>query len=82
MNRKFLLDRLSATLHFFVVNHFKFQVGTLDGHEVFAAIYINDLALGLLVATCYDLNEVSFNDVPSCNWFLGHFVSKHSLCSL
>ena len=61
MNWKFFLDRLSATLHFFVVYNFKFQVGTLDGHEVFAAIYINDLALGLLVATCYDLNEVSFN---------------------
>lgn len=82
MNRKFLLDRLAATLHLLVIYNFKFHVSTLDGHEVFAAIDIYDLALSLLVTTCYDLNEVSFNDVPSCYWFLGYFVGKHSLCSL
>jgi len=82
VNRKFLLDSLSATLHFFVIYNFEFQVGTLNGHEVLAAIDVDDFALGLLVAPSYYLNEVSLNDVPSWYWLLGYFVCKHPLSSL
>jgi len=82
VNWKFLLNSFSATLHFFVVNNFKFKVSSLNSHEVFAAIDVDDFALRFLVATRNDLNEVSFYDVPSWNWLLGCFVGKHPLSSL
>lgn len=82
MNWKFFLNSFSATLHFFVVYNLKFEVSALNGHEVFAAVDVDDFALGFLVATRYDLNEVSFYYVPPWNRLLGYFVGKHSLGSL